>query len=121
MKDKSSAPTDSEKLQGVNSLLATGEVECDKCGKMIRYLERYCCNTHECPPCGVVFNTIEELDAHFSQEHPQEPSRGTRYCVECSFKEGYLRMVRNKKTGEEYPAMFVLRDEESVEDSSPPD
>ncbi len=118
MKDKQVSLTDSEKVQGVISLLGVGEVKCDKCGKMIRHLDRYCCNTHECPRCGTIFDTIVELDAHFSQQHPRESSRGTRYCVDCSFKNGYLRMVRNKKTGEEFPAMFVLRDEEVVEEGS---
>ncbi|MFC1992946.1 hypothetical protein ACFLV3_03955 [Chloroflexota bacterium] len=115
MEDKSSAPTDAEKLQGVNSLLATGEVECDKCGKITRYLERYCCNTHECPVCGAILDTVMELDSHFSQEHPHEQSRGARYCVDCGLKAGYLKMIRNKKTGEVFPAMFALRDEEEVQ------
>ena len=120
MDDKQDLPTEVERLHGINSLLGVGEVECDKCGKMIRHLDRYCCNTHECPICGAIFETIVEREGHFSQQHPRESSRGTRYCVECSFKAGYLKMVRNKKTGEVFPAMFVLRDEEVVEDSRPP-
>ena len=121
MEDKQVPLTDSERLRGIISLLGVGEVKCDKCDKMIRHLDRYCCNTHECPICGAIFDTITELDTHFSQQHPQEPSRGTRYCVDCSFKGGYLKMVRNKKTGEVFPAMFVLRDEEAiVENSRPP-
>ena len=114
MEDKEVSPTAPERLQGIVSLLGVGEVKCDKCGKMIRHLDRYCCNTHECLLCGTIFDTIVELDAHCRQQHPRESSRGTRYCVDCSFKNGYLKMVRNKKTGEVFPAMFVLRDEEEV-------
>lgn len=116
MDEKREQLVDFERMQGVVSLLGVGEVKCDKCGREIRHLARYCCNTHECPLCGAVFDTIAELDAHFSEQHPREPSRGTRYCMDCSLKQGYLRMVRNKKTGEIYPAMFILRDEEQAED-----
>jgi hypothetical protein len=35
-------------------------------------------------------------------------------------KAGYLKMVRNKKTGEVFPAMFALRDEEIVENGKNP-
>ncbi len=120
MKDEQVPLTDSEKLRGVISLRGVGQVKCDKCGKTIRHLDRYCCNTCECPICGAISDTIAELNIHFSQQHPREPSRGTRYCVDCSFKGGYLKMVRNKKTGELFPAMSVLRDEEViVEDSRP--
>jgi len=120
MEDNQVSLTESERLQGVVSLLGIGEVKCDKCGKMIRYLDRYCCSTHECPICEAIFATIEELDNHFSQQHPREPSRGARYCIDCSFKAGYLKMVRDKKTGEVFPAMFVLRDEEAVENGEAP-
>ena len=105
-------PTE-DKLFGIISLLSIGELKCDKCGKSIRHLERYCDNTQECPFDGNIFNTVEELNKHFSQQHPQVPARGTRYCVEDSLKAGYLKMVRNKKTEQVYPAMFVLRDEET--------
>ncbi len=120
MEENSVSPIKSETQQGVNSLIAAGEVECDKCGEMIKHLDRYCCNTHECPICEAIFATIEELDNHFTQQHSREPSRGARYCIDCSFKAGYLKMVRDKKTGEVFPAMFVLRDEEVVENGEAP-
>ena len=116
MDDKNVSLSDSERLRGINSLLGIGEVECDKCGKIIRHLDRYCCNTCECPICGAVFETMVERDSHFGQRHPSETPRGARYCVDCSFKAGYLKMVRNKKTGEVFPAMFALRDEEVIEE-----
>ena len=107
-------------LQGVSSLLGIGEVECDKCGKMIRYLDRYCYNTRECPICGAIFNTMTERDGHFGQQHPHEPSRGTRYCAACSLKAGYLKMVKNTKTGEVFLTMFPAKDEEVIEEDSEP-
>ena len=110
-----------EKLRGVNSLQGAGEVKCDKCRAIIRHLGRYCYNTLECPLCKAApFDTKADRDSHFSQKHPHETSRGKRYCVDCSFKAGYLRRVRNKKTGEEIVAMFVLRDEEIVSEESSP-
>jgi len=120
MNDKQVLPAELERLRGINSLLGVGEVECDKCGKTIRHLDRYCCSTHECPICGAAFETIAERDGHFSQQHPKKTSRGTRYCVDCSFKAGYLNMVQNKKTGEVFPAMFVSRDEEVITEDSKP-
>ena len=118
MDDKQVPSNELERLQGVSSLLGIGEVECDKCGKTIKHLDRYCCNTRECSVCGVKFETMVERGGHFSQKHPGEVSRGARYCVDCGLKAGYLRMVRNKKTGEVFPAMFVSRDEELVSDDS---
>jgi len=120
MNDKQVSPAELERLRGVSSLPGIGEVECDKCGKIIRHLDRYCCNTHECPICGAAFETIAERDGHFSQQHLKKTSRGTRYCVDCSFKAGYLKMVQNKKTGEVFPAMFVSRDEELITEDSKP-
>ena len=114
MEENSVSPIKSETQQGVNSLIAAGEVECDKCGEMIKHLDRYCCNTHECPICGTILDTITELDGHFSQQHPRYPSRGARYCVDCSLKAGYLRIIKNKKIGGIFPAMFALRDEEEI-------
>ncbi len=112
---KQVSASESEKLQGIISLMGIGEVECDKCGKIIRHMERYCSNTRECFHHKTIFNTITELNNHFIEEHSPEQPRGTRYCTECSMKAGYLKMVRNKKTGEMFPAMFALRDEEMVE------
>lgn len=119
MENKQDLPFESERVRDVISLLGVGEVECDKCGKIIGHLDRYCCHTHECPICGTVLDSIRELDAHISKQHPREPSRGTRYCVDCSFKAGFLKMVRDKKTGEIFPAMFALRDEEVVLEQKP--
>ena len=122
MNDKQISLTESERLHSIISPLGVGEVKCDKCGTMIRHLDRYCCNTHECPFCEVVFDTSIELGSHFRQQHPKEPTRGARYCVDCSFKVGYLKMIRNKKTGQVFPAMFVSRDEEVIaENNRPPD
>ena len=116
MENEQIPPTTSEKLHGIISLLVMSEVKCDKCGKVLRDQERYCCNTHECPMCDAIFDTTTKLDSHFDQQHPPEPSRGTRYCIDCSLKAGYLKMIRDKKTSEVFPAMFVLRDEETVSD-----
>lgn len=107
---------ESEKLQGILSMLSVGDIQCDKCGGMIHHLDRYCVNTRECYHCQTVFNLIAELNSHFVESHNSEQVRGTRYCAECSVKAGYLHKVRNKKTGEEFNATLVLRDEEPVED-----
>ena len=114
MEDNQASSANPEKLIGISSLLGIGDVGCDKCGEAIKHLDRYCCSTRECPVCGATFDTIAERDGHFSQHHPSEPSRGTRYCADCSCKAGYLKMVRNKKTGKVLPVMFVLRDEEVI-------
>lgn len=110
---------ESERLTGIISMLSVGDIKCDKCGKPIRHLDRYCNNTRECYHCKTVFNLISELNSHFIEVHAQEQPRGTRYCTECSMKAGYLHMVKNKKTGETFPAMLVLRDEEPVEEELP--
>jgi len=120
MEDNLASIGDSEKLQGINSLLAAGDIECDKCGATIRYLERYCCNSHECPTCGAEFGSAVEIEGHFSQQHSHEPPRGTRYCVDCSLRSGYLKIVRNKKLREIFPAMLTLRDEEEIESKPVP-
>ena len=113
MDDKQVSPADLENIRGVSSLLGVGEVECDKCGKIIKHLDRYCLNAHECPICEALLDNTADRGSHFG-EHPSETPRGTRYCVDCSLKAGYLRMVRNKKTGVVFPSMFVSRDEEAV-------
>ena len=118
MEEKQILRAELEIMRGINSLLGIGEVECDKCKKIIRHLDTYCCNTHECPICGATFDTIAERDGHFSQKHRGVASRGTRYCAECSFKAGYLKKVKNKKTGEVFMAMFVSRDEEIIIEES---
>lgn len=107
--------SESEKLQGIISMLSIGDVKCDKCGKPIRHMERYCNKTRECHHHHVIFNDVAELNSHFIEEHAPEPARGTRYCLSCSLEAGYLQMVKNKKTGEIYPAMLVLRDEDTIE------
>ena len=109
---KDISPAESERLQGIISMLCVGDVKCDKCGMPIRHMERYCNNTRECHHHLTVFNNVAELNNHFIEEHDPEPARGTRYCLDCSLKAGYLRKVKNKKSGEEYYAMLVLRDEE---------
>jgi len=114
---KEVSPTESEKLQGIISMLSVGDVNCDKCRNVIRHMDRYCNNTRECHHHLTIFNTIAELNSHFIEEHSPEPARGTRYCIDCSLKAGFLRKVRNKKTGEEFYAMLVLRDEELAENN----
>ncbi len=111
MEDNPISVTSSEIPAGVNSLLATGEIQCDKCGQTMKHLDRYCSNSHECFVCGAVLETVMQLEGHFSQEHLSVPARGARYCVNCSTKAGYLKTVKNKKAGGVFPAMFVLRDE----------
>lgn len=80
-----------ERPRSVNSLLGVGEVECDKCRGPIRHLDRYCYNTLECPVCGTSFETIADRSSHFSQQHPEEAPRGTRYCLDCCIKAGYIK------------------------------
>lgn len=80
-----------ERPRSVNSLLSVGDTTCDKCGRIIRQLDRYYYSTIECPICGATFETIADRDGHFSQEHPHEPTRGARYCQDCSIKAGYLK------------------------------
>lgn len=106
---------DIENLRGIISLLSIGDVTCDKCGQLIKHLNRYCCNTLQCPQCNIILGATTELDTHFNQEHTNTPSRGTRYCVDCSLEKGYLKMVKGKKSDEVFPAIFVTRDEERVE------
>jgi hypothetical protein len=113
---KQGSSAESEKLHGIISMLSVGDVKCDKCGKAIRHLERYCNNTRECFHCLVIFNNTAELNSHFIEQHSPEQPRGTRYCLQCSKDVGYLKPVRNKKTGEEFDAMLVLRDEETIEE-----
>ena len=47
MKDEQVPLADFERLRGVISLRGVGQVKCDKCGKTIRDLDRYCCNTYD--------------------------------------------------------------------------
>ncbi|MBI4186104.1 MAG: hypothetical protein HY530_01185 [Chloroflexi bacterium] len=115
MQDNQVSPAESERLQSIISLLGIGEVVCDKCGRTIKHQDRYCYSIHECPTCSTVFDSLTELHSHFSQQHPRDVSRGARYCVECSLKAGFLKMVRSKKTAEVFPATCVLRDEEETE------
>lgn len=114
---KEVSAAESERLQGIISLLSIGDLKCDKCGKLMRHTDRYCANNRECYHCNELFNSIAELNAHFVEKHSPEQPRGTRYCKECSLEAGYLKMVKNKKTGEVFAAMFALRDEEVVEES----
>ncbi len=104
-----------DNLRGIISLLSIGDFQCDKCGELIKHLDRYCCNTLQCPICDVILDNTTELDTHFNQEHANVPSRGKRYCVNCSLENGYIKMVKSKKNGEVFPAIFVTRDEEHIE------
>lgn len=89
----------SEKLKGVNSLIAVDAFPCDVCSNMIEPYEKYCYNTKE---------TIECLGESL------QPTRGKRTCTKCSLKAGYLRIARNFKTGKEHPAMLVIAKEEEL-------
>lgn len=111
---------ESEKLQGIISMLSVGDIKCDKCGKTVHHMDRYCNNTRQCHHHKTAFNTIAELNSHFIEEHSPEPARGIRYCLQCSIDAGYLQMVKNKKSGDIYPAMLILRDEEPVLESPEP-
>jgi len=70
----------------ISSLLSIGQIKCDGCGAIIRHSQRYC----------------------YTSDTQQ------RYCTSCSLKAGYFKMVRERKSGEVYPAMFILKDEELV-------
>jgi len=116
MEENQEFMTESEAISGIASMLGVGDVYCDKCGKLIRHKDRYCCNNKECYICHAAFDSSLEFTGHFNQQHPREPSRGTRYCIDCSTEAGYLRMVISKKTREAFPALFVFRDEETTDD-----
>ncbi len=83
--------TREDRPRGVNSLLSVGEVDCDKCRGLIRHMERYCYSTLECPLCGASFETLADRESHFSLQHPQDATRGTRYCSPCCAKSGYIK------------------------------
>lgn len=89
----------SERLRGVYSLIAAGEEVCDNCGKVIKHAEKYC------------YDTSVVIDDPGSRMQPQ---RGKRYCVNCSLERGWLRMVKDTKTGKIQPVMFRLEGEVSV-------
>ena len=88
-----------EQVGGVSSLLSAGEINCDKCGKIIRHLGRYYYSARECPVCGVRANKIAERETHFSQAHSNEPSRGARYCGECAQKAELLKKESERVPG----------------------
>lgn len=88
-----------EVTEGVNALLAVGDISCDKCGRRLNHGEKYCYSTKE---------TTTEITKGY------EEVRGTRYCKDCSLKEGFLKMVRNKKTGRTEAVKFVQSDEEVI-------
>ena len=71
---KQVSAAESERLAGIISELSVGEVKCDKCGKAIRHLGRYCLNTRECYHCKTIFNTIAELNGHFIEKHSPDPT-----------------------------------------------
>lgn len=73
-----------EAAAGINALISMGHINCDKCGREICHGEKYCLNTKE--------RITAVIDSH-------KEERGTRYCKDCSLKAGYLKMVRNVKTG----------------------
>jgi len=74
----------------VSSLLSIGQVRCDGCGAAIRHGERYCYTS----------------------------DTQKRYCTDCSLETGYFKVVRDRKSGEVYPAMFVLKDEDLVSEKA---
>ncbi|MFC2055946.1 DNA-directed RNA polymerase subunit beta [Chloroflexota bacterium] len=72
--------------QTVCSLIGIGEIECGVCGRTIMHGDRYCYRS----------------------------DTATRYCVDCSLDAGYLNMITNSKTGEAYPTMLIVKDEEDI-------
>jgi len=81
----------------INALLAVGDgLHCDKCGQRIKHGDKYC------------YNTKEQISEATNGVGRMKKIRGTRYCVNCSLKAGYLNVVKNTVTGETYPAKFVL-------------
>lgn len=90
----------SEKMRGVNSLVSIIDCACDNCGGIIKEGTKYCYNSNEAVQC-------DESEVFYSAY----PTRGKRYCVSCSLKAGYLKMVRNSRTDEEYPVMLMTKDE----------
>jgi hypothetical protein len=93
--------SESDKLIGINGVLVIyDELLCDKCGRIMKHAEKYC------------YNSNELID---SDDYLRSGKRGTRYCTKCSLLAGYMRMVRNVKTGKEYAVMFRVADEEYID------
>jgi DNA-directed RNA polymerase subunit beta len=82
-----------EAANNISSLLSIGDITCNTCGKTIKHGDRYC----------YVDGKLGEGEAGKK-----------RYCVECSLEAGYMRLVKDKKTGAEFPAMFLLKGEEEL-------
>ena len=65
--------------------IATGEIRCDGCGRIIRHPERYL--------------AIQEKDGIEAEE-----GETSRYCVECCLKKGYAHYKEEK--GEQVLTFF---------------
>ena len=83
-----------ERENNISSLMAIGDIVCNGCGKTVKHGDRYC---------------------YIDGKAGAGSAGKKRYCVDCSLEAGYMRMVRDKKTGTEFPALFVLKGEEEVE------
>lgn len=93
--DELDALARTDRTRNIRSLICVVECKCDRCGEEIKIPEKYCYNSN------IKYNRVDESSGE----------SGARYCVKCSLKLGYLKMVKNK-SGETYPVMFLLKDEE---------
>ena len=92
-----------KKLEGIDSpICIDDELRCDNCGKIIGRCYKYCVNHNEIiSSVGYPYNDYAMIHAK-------------RYCTVCSIKAGWLKHVRNTKTGDETIALFVLQNEEII-------
>lgn len=91
---------ESEKLKDISSLIAIYDTSCDECGKIIMPAQKYCYDS------SVIIDTVDEMHCPIK--------RGRRLCVNCSVEKGWLRWVRSKITGQEYPVMLLGEKEEWI-------
>lgn len=65
--------------------ISMGDTYCDNCHREIKYGEKY---------------------AYISN-----PDKAMRYCAQCAVKLGYMRWVRDIKTGKVFASIFCLKEE----------
>ena len=92
---------ESERLCYVSGIIAITDIKCDVCGKIIEPGNKYC------------YDTYELIDNPNDTSFPTK--RGKRLCKKCSLRAGFLRMVRNRKTGEVNAVMLIGREEEPID------
>lgn len=100
MAEEQAALTEADRTMGINALVVIQPMLCDNCGRIMEHAKQYCCNTNE------IIN---------DPGNSMAPIRSKRYCVRCSLRAGYMRIVRNTETGKMYPVLFRLEAEEFID------